>query len=60
MEYKSKTEVEAANFELKLERQKNKFRLMEMKYQFALACSWGIVVVLLLYPPSNIEGLPQG
>jgi len=33
---------------------------MEMKYQFALACSWDIVVVLLLYPSFNIEGLPQG
>jgi len=60
VECKSKMEVEVANFELKLERQKNKFRLMEMKYQFALACSWDIVVVLLLYPSFNIEGLPQG
>jgi hypothetical protein len=46
-------EVEAANFALKLERQKYKFRSMHMKYRFALACSWGLVVALLFYPSSN-------
>jgi DhnA family fructose-bisphosphate aldolase class Ia len=54
VEYKSKMEVEAANFALKLERQKNKFRSMQMKNRFVLACSWGLVVVLMLYPSSNI------
>lgn len=53
VEYKSEMEVEAANFALKLERQKNKLRSMQMRYRFALACSWGHVVVLPIYPSSN-------
>jgi hypothetical protein len=56
VEYKSKMEVKTANFALKVERQKNKFRTMQMK-RFALACSWGLVVVFLFYPSSNIIGL---
>jgi hypothetical protein len=54
VEYKTKMEVEAVNFALKLERerQKNKFRSMQKKYRFALACSWGLVI-LLFYESSN-------
>ncbi|GLT54764.1 hypothetical protein SLA2020_279360 [Shorea laevis] len=49
-EYKSKIEVDAATFALQLERQRNNFYAKELKYQFALACSWGLVFVLLFYP----------
>jgi hypothetical protein len=31
-EYKSKTEVDAANFALKLERVENKYRSMQLKF----------------------------
>lgn len=49
-EYKSKIEVDAATFALQLERQRNNFRAKELKYQFALACSCGLLFVLLFYP----------
>ncbi|GLT55232.1 hypothetical protein SLA2020_283730 [Shorea laevis] len=55
-EYKSKMEVEAANYAVKVERQKTKFRAMQMKYRFALAFSWGLLIVFLFYPSSNILG----
>jgi hypothetical protein len=52
-EYKAKMEVASVNFEMQLQAQNNKFHAKEMKYRFALACSFILLAVLMFYPVSN-------
>jgi hypothetical protein len=53
VEYKSKIEVDATNFALKLERVENKYRSMQLKFQVVVACCWCLVVVLMCFPYCN-------
>ncbi|KAE8009228.1 hypothetical protein FH972_005677 [Carpinus fangiana] len=53
IEYKSKIEVDAANFALKLERVENKYRSMQLKFRVALACCWCLVAILMCFPFCN-------
>jgi hypothetical protein len=53
VEYKSKIEVDSANFELKLERVENKYRWMQLKFRVAVACCWCLVAMLMCFPYCN-------
>ena len=52
--YKSKINVDATNFELKLQRVENKYCWLQLKFQVALACCWCLVVVLMHFLFSNV------
>ncbi|XP_059451170.1 uncharacterized protein LOC132181974 [Corylus avellana] len=52
-EYKSKIEVDAANFEIKLQRVETEYRWMQLKFRVALASFWCLVVVLMCFRFSN-------
>jgi hypothetical protein len=52
-EYKSKIEVDYANFELTLERVENKYCWMQLKFRVAVACCWCLVAVILYFPYCN-------
>jgi hypothetical protein len=51
--YKSKIEVDVANFALKLERVENKYCSMQLKFRVAIACCWCLVAVLMCFPYCN-------
>jgi hypothetical protein len=52
-QYKLQMEVEAANFALNLERQKNKYQGLQLKFRFAVACCWCIIGVMMFFPSCN-------
>jgi hypothetical protein len=56
-QYKLQMEVKAANFALNLERQKNKYHGLQLKFRVAVACCWRFIGVIMFFPSCNGLGL---
>jgi hypothetical protein len=52
-QYKLQMEVEATNFARNLERQKNKYHRLQLKFRFAVACCWCLISVIMFFPSGN-------
>ena len=52
-QYKLQIEVKAANFALNLERQKNKYHSLQLKFRFTVACCWCLIGVMMFFPSCN-------
>jgi hypothetical protein len=52
-QYKLQMEAEAANFARNLERQENKYHGLQLKFQFAVACCWCLIGVIMFFPSCN-------